>query len=171
MSDFTITPAVTTADIDAVRKLCWDYRDFLLRNSDVDRRITETFYPVTRYSSLMRDLPDAHARPTGFIVIARDQAGTAVGCGMSHAIDSQTSEMKRVFVSEAARDKGLASALCQALMKQAHVDGFTRVVLDTSRSLIAAQRLYAGLGFSLRGPYQPIPDQVRPDLLFFEASL
>ena len=171
MSDFAITPAVTAADIEAVRGLCWDYREFMLRNSELDRKITETFYPMSKYSSLMRDLPDAHARPTGFIAIARDQTGAAVGCGMTHAIDSQTSEVKRVFVSDMARGKGLAGVLCQALMDQARLDGFTRVVLDTSRSLIAAQRLYARLGFSLRGPYQPIPDQVLSDLLFYETSL
>lgn len=171
MSNFVITAAVTPEDIDAVRELCWDYRDFLLNNSDVDRDITETFYPVPKYSALMEALPREHARPSGIILIARDRTGRALGCGMTHAIDDQTSEIKRVFVREAARGQGLAQAICRALMDQARKDGFARVVLDTSRSLRAAQRLYTGLGFSLRGPYQPIPPEVLDELLFYEAAL
>ncbi|MEW9918716.1 GNAT family N-acetyltransferase [Marimonas sp. MJW-29] len=171
MTGIRIQPAEDPADIEAVRKLCWAYRDFLLGNSPRDREITETFYPTEKYQALMADLPRLHARPKGIILLARDATGTAVGCGMTHALAHETAEIKRVFVTDAARGKGIAAGICEALIAQARTDGYSRIVLDTSKSLAAAQSLYSRLGFSLRGPYQPIPDDVLPDLLFFELKL
>ena len=165
-----IDRASTAEDLAAVRGLCWDYRSFLLGLSETDREITETFYPEDRYAVLMADLPRLHARPRGEILLAR-RDGAPVACGMSHALDDRTCEIKRVFVAEPARGAGIAAALCTALMDRARADGFSRVVLDTSRSLTAARRLYLRLGFVPRGPYQPIPEAVLPALLFFEAPL
>ena len=158
------------ADLDAVRALCWAYRDFLLQNSEVDRNITETFYPREVYAALMDRLAEAHARPQGVILLARHE-GRPVGCGMSHALDTDTCEIKRVFTLPEARGAGVAGAICQRLVEQARADGFGRVVLDTSAHLPAAQRLYARLGFHARGPYQPIPPEALPHLLFFEYPL
>jgi GNAT superfamily N-acetyltransferase len=171
MGEITIKQASEPADLDAVRALCWDYRQFLLTHSDIDREITETFYPVPKYAALMADLPRIHARPAGVMLLALDAAGQPVGCGMIHPLDPRTSEIKRVFVTDAARGKRVASTLCEALITQARNDGFERVVLDTSRTLTAAQALYARLGFEARGPYQPIPADIVQDLRFYELSL
>ena len=171
MSDITLTQATSPADLNAVRDLCWAYRDFLLSNSAIDKEITETFYPVPKYTTLMAQLPELHARPTGIVLLARDADGTALGCGMTHALDDDTAEVKRVFVNDAARGKGVAALICSALITQAKADGFTRIVLDTSKSLHAAQRLYLRLGFTPCSPYQPIPDDVLPELLFYSRDL
>ncbi|MDF3413910.1 GNAT family N-acetyltransferase [Sulfitobacter sp. M57] len=171
MSRITLTHATRPDDLNAVRALCWAYRDFLLSHSDIDRDITETFYPVAKYTALMADLPILHARPKGIVLLARDADGTALGCGMTHALDDETSEVKRVFVSDRARGKGVAALICTALITQAKTDGFTRIVLDTSKSLHAAQRLYQRLGFTPCAPYQPIPKDVLPELLFYERAL
>ncbi|KIN61265.1 Acetyltransferase [Sulfitobacter noctilucae] len=167
----TLHQVTAAADLAAVRTLCWAYRDFLLGNSAIDREITETFYPVDTYTALMDDLPRLHARPTGIILLARGAEGTPLGCGMTHALDAQTSEIKRVFVSDAARGRGVAADICTALIAQAKTDGYKRVVLDTSKSLHAAQRLYTRLGFTACGPYQPIPSEVLPELLFYARAL
>ena len=171
MNEITLSEAQSPEDLAEVVTLCWAYRDFLLGNTDIDREITETFYPVPKYTALLADLPQIHARPKGMILLARDGAGVAVGCGMTHALDAETSEIKRVFVTDTARGKGVAEQLCKALVTQAHADGFARIVLDTSKSLHAAQRLYQRLGFTPCGPYQPIPAEVLPELLFYELSL
>lgn len=167
----TLHETTTAADLAAVRSLCWAYRDFLLSNTEIDRDITEAFYPVPKYEALMATLPEVHARPRGIILLAKAHDGTPVGCGMTHALDPHTSEIKRVFVTDAARGQGVAAQLCEALIAQARQDGFTRIVLDTSKSLRAAQRLYLRLGFAPCGPYQPIPPEILPELLFFERAL
>ena len=63
MPRFTVSQATQPDQIEAVRQLCWDYRSFLLANTDTDREITETFYPVPKYEALMAQLPRLHARP------------------------------------------------------------------------------------------------------------
>ncbi len=167
-----IAPAVSDRDLEAVRRLCWAYREFLLNHTPVDRRITETFYPVPKYEALMARLPQEHARPRGIILLAREgPGGKALGCGMTHGLDRRTAEIKRVFVRPEARGRGIAAALCDRLVTQAREDGYARVVLDTSRSLAGAQALYDGLGFARRGPYQKIPEDLLPHLLFFERRL
>ena len=170
MTGVVITPATTADDLAAVRTLCWAYRDFLLNHSGTDRDIVEAFYPAAKYETLMQGLAQEHARPQGIILLARLD-GTPVGCGMIHAIDAQTSEIKRVFVTDTARGQGVAARLCTALMDQARADGFTRMMLDTSRTLTGAQRLYTKLGFMPRGPYLPVPEHMLPDLLFYETVL
>lgn len=171
MTDVAITKARSDRDLDAVRALCWAYHDFLLNNSPIDRDITQTFYPVPKYSALMDKLPDLHARPSGIILLARDAQGQPIGCGMTHALDKQTSEIKRVFVSPEGRGTGVASEICKQLISQARADGFKRIVLDTSCQLHGAQALYARLGFSRRGPYQDVPAEILPVLVFYEMML
>ncbi len=166
----SIRPATTADDMSAVRVLCWAYRDFLLNDSGTDSDIINTLYPVDKYHALMDRLEREHARPKGIILLA-ERDSTAVGCGMTHALNDHTSELKRVFVTKPARGQGIAGHLCKALMDQARHDGFRRMVLDTSKSLTGAQRLYARLGFAERGAYQPIPAHVLPHLVFFETTL
>lgn len=169
-SPTTIRAAQTPADLDAVRALCRAYRDQLIATSAIDAQITETFYPEPKYNALMAGLATEHARPGGIILMA-ELNGKPVGCGMSHALFPDTSEIKRVFVTPKARGLGVARALMQALIGQARDDGFARVVLDTSVNLGPARALYTALGFRERGPYQDIPPAVLPHLLFFEAPL
>lgn len=154
----------------SVRQLCWDYRAALSATSDVERDLTETFYPVPKYQQVMDQLEVLHARPDGIILLAKLE-GTPIGCGMTQRLDDSTCEIKRVFTSPLARGKGAARAICLRLMDQARRDGYARLVLDTSINLKAAQQLYTSLGFAKRGPYQPIPDAVLPHMMFFETPL
>lgn len=160
----------TPDDLNAVRQLCWDYRTHLANASPVDAYLTETFYPVPQYTALMDTLEKVHARPKGIILLATLE-GNPAGCAMTHPLDPQSSEIKRLFVAPHARGHGIARALVTSLMMQARDDGFTRVLLDTSVNLGPARALYAGMGFSERGPYQDIPADALPHLLFFEAPL
>ena len=167
----TLHTAHSGDNLAAVQQLCLDYRTFLLDLPGVSVEVTSMFRPLSRFDALLDTLPTLHARPTGTILLARDTGGTAVGCGMSHPLNPNTCEIKRVFVSPSARGKRVAEQLCQALVDQAQADGFARVVLDTHTELHAAQALYLRMGFTARGPYQPIPDAVLPELLFFEKPL
>lgn len=165
-----IRPATSPADLDAVRKLCWDYRTHLAGVSPIEAELTETFYPAPKYSALMDGLETEHARPQGIILLA-ELDGAPVGCGMTHALDPETSEIKRLFVAPDARGHGIARKLIAALMDQARADGYARVVLDTSVNLGPARALYANLGFTQRGPYQDVPETALPHLVFFEVPL
>ncbi len=166
----TIRPATTPDDIAAVRQLCWEYRAHLAASSPIDAELTETFYAVPKYTALMDSLETLHARPTGIILLA-EHAGAAVACAMSHALFPDTAEFKRLYVTPQFRRLGLARALVVAMTEQARQDGFSRAVLDTSKSLKPARALYAALGFAKRDAYQYIPASALPHLVFFEKTL
>ncbi len=170
MTQIAIRPATTAEDIAAVRRLCCDYRSHLSGVSAIDAQLTETFYPVPKYTALMDALEQIHARPTGIILLAKlDQS--PVACAMIHALDPDTAEIKRVYVAPAARRQGIARKLMLALMDSARSDGYARVVLDTSLTLGPARALYTSLGFAERDPYQDLPAEALPHLIFFEARL
>lgn len=166
----TIRPATTSGDLAVVRQLCWDYRTHLKTVSAVDAQLTQTFYPSPKYTALMETLDTQHARPTGIILLA-EHDGKPAGCAMTHALDAQSSEIKRLYVTPEARGHGIARKLVTACMDQARSDGFTRILLDTSVTLAPARALYASMGFAERGPYQDIPKDVLRHLVFFEAQL
>ncbi|MEP1765097.1 MAG: GNAT family N-acetyltransferase [Sulfitobacter sp.] len=165
-----IRPATSSEDLDAVRQLCWDYRTHLASLSPVEAKMMDLFYPTPKYAALMEALQTEHARPQGIILLA-ELDGAPAGCAMTHALDAETSEIKRVFVAPKARGHGIAQKLMVALMDQARADGYRRAVLDTSVNLGPARALYTKLGFSERGPYQDIPEIALPHLVFFEAAL
>ena len=98
--------AGTGADFDAVRRLCWAYRDLLLGLGGRDAAATTAFYPEDRYRSLMAQLETVHAAPGGAVALA-ELGGEAVGCGMFHTFAPGVAEIKRVYIADAARGQGL----------------------------------------------------------------
>ena len=69
-------------------------------------------------------------------------------------------EMKRVFVAPAARGKGVARLLMEALEREAAKLGVTLMQLETGIRQPEAIALYRKFGYAERGPfgsYQPDP--------------
>lgn len=115
----------------------------------------------------LESLPGAYAPPSGALLIARDGAAAA-GCVALRRIDARTGEMKRMYVREAWRGKGVGRRLALAVIAEAKRRGHARLVLDTLPKLGAAIALYRDLGFRETGPYLASPT---PGALCFELSL
>lgn len=170
MSGFTVRAAEMPRELPIVQKLCWEYRDFLLTFNDEMRQIVEAFYPEQPYAALMDALPEKHGRPRGIIMVA-EQDGAPFGCGMTHPLNTDDAEVKRVFVRPQTRGSGAGFELSKALIAQARSDGYKRLLLDTSVHFTAAQKLYEKLGFKLRGPYSELPPDTENQLVFYELML
>jgi GNAT superfamily N-acetyltransferase len=80
-----------------------------------------------------------------FLVIYR--AGIAVGCGAVRLLDSETAELKRMYVAPLARGNGLGRRLVEALEAEARTLGVRRLVLETGVRQHAALGLYRASGF------------------------
>ncbi len=94
-----------------------------------------------------------------FVVAYLD--GAAVGCGAVRRLDERTAELKRMYVEPSARGQGIGRAIVEALEREAHRLGVTRVVLETGTRLAPAIRLYESLGYSpipLFGEYLASPE-------------
>ncbi len=164
-----ITP--TTPDhFEAVRRLCWEYRKYLLEVSPQSRVIAETFYPEDKYAAILDRLEVDHAPPQGGLRLAL-RAGRPVGCGMFHTLEPGIAEIKRVYLTEDARGTGAGHAMMQALVDQCRAEGFAAIRMDTGEPLRAAQKLYDAMGFARRGPYYEVPPIAEGFLCFFEMTL
>jgi len=86
----------------------------------------------------------------GTFLVAR-QDGEAVGCGAVRRLSATTGEVKRMFVDDAARGRGLGSRILAELEAWAAADGMTRLVLEAGDRQTQAIRLYERSGF------RPIP--------------
>lgn len=166
----SIVEPETPDQFDAVRRLCWEYHAFLLKLDDRSRQVVNTFYPPEKYAAVLAAIETEHMPPKGGVRLAMLD-GQAVGCGMFQTIGPGIAEIKRVFVTEAARGTGAGCAIMQELIAQCRKDGFALIRMDTGKPLKAATRLYLSLGFKLRDAYYDIPEIARGQLLFFEMSL
>lgn len=168
--EFDIRNAETQADFDAVRALCWEYRDFLLDMGPADAEIVRAYYPDAKYQELMTRLEQVHVPPTGGLkLVERD--GVPLGCGMFHSLFPGVAEVKRVYLRPELRGMGAGRALMQALIDQCRAAGFREIVMDTSKTLETARALYLSMGFRLCGPYQDVPEMAKDLIIYFEMEL
>jgi GNAT superfamily N-acetyltransferase len=79
----------------------------------------------------------------------------AVGCGCFKKYDTNTFEIKRMFVSPEARGMGLAQTILQELERWAHDLGYSFSVLETLYKQKEAIALYQKTGYTIVDNYEP----------------
>ncbi len=112
-------------------------------------------------------LPGDYAFPRGRLLIVRDGDAVA-GCGALRPLAANLCEMKRLYVREAFRGRGVGRFLAESLIEQARSIGYRAMRLDTMPSMTAAIPLYRSLGFRDIEPYTTNPV---PGALFLEMEL
>jgi GNAT superfamily N-acetyltransferase len=78
-----------------------------------------------------------------------------VGCGCLRNVDSETAEVKRMFVLPSARKKGVASLVLRELEKWAKEMEYKKVILETGDRLTEAINLYQKHQYSITENYGP----------------
>ena len=66
-------------------------------------------------------------------------------------------EVKRLYVQQPYRGRGIAGSLYQELESYARECGYKFLYLDTTNEMVAAQRFYAALGYELCARYNNNP--------------
>jgi putative acetyltransferase len=122
-------------------------------------------YPAE--SNHMLDVSDL-CRPEVTFIVARI-GGRAVGCGAIVATADGWAEIKRMFVSPAARGHRIGRRLLEELEAIAADKGVPLLRLETGNKQPEALALYRSAGFTEIGPFGPY----RPDplSLFMEKRL
>lgn len=157
-------------DMDALSTLCWAYRDLLISRTAHVPDMVERYYSQADYAALIADLPRIHARPRGKILLA-ELDGAVVGCTMYYPHPSGPCEVKRIYVSDAARGLGAGGQLLRAAMDHARADGHRRMVLDTVHTLTEAIALYERNGFLPCDPFYDPDPAYTETLRFFDHPL
>jgi putative acetyltransferase len=89
------------------------------------------------------------------VVVAYD-GETAVGCGcFRETVYRDTVEIKRMFVHEDARRKGVAKLILGELERWALEEGFNRAILETGIKQPEAIALYKRIGYEQIDNYEP----------------
>ena len=111
---------------------------------------------------------DALRAPDVRFMIARDANGQALATG-AIVLHGDWAEIKRMWVEDAARGRGLSKQMMAALMTQARAAGVRVLRLETGVHSDAALALYESTGFQRRGPFEGYgPD---PLSVFMERQL
>ena len=82
---------------------------------------------------------------TAWLVLYEDER--PVGCGGLRPLAAGVAEIKRMFVTEAARGRGHGRALLAELERRARDAGYDRVRLYTTEVLYEARALYDDAGY------------------------
>ncbi|WP_417490753.1 GNAT family N-acetyltransferase [Maricaulis sp.] len=110
--------------------------------------------------------------PTGVFYLALD-GDTAVGMGGLRQVSEGVAEIKRIYVSEAARGGGVGAKVLDRLVQDARAFGYRELVLDTGPFMTSAHRLYEAAGFFDVPPYPgaEVPEALHHDWRFMRCRL
>jgi acetylglutamate kinase len=137
--------ATTSDRLDQVKQLFIEYAGWL----GIDLSFQGFAEELARF-------PGGYARPHGCILLALEQ-GRPAGCVALHEFEAGICEMKRLYVRDAYRGKGIGRLLAQGIIAEARRIGYSRMRLDTIEQLHAANILYRSLGFRPCAPYRYNP--------------
>jgi putative acetyltransferase len=107
-------------------------------------------------------------QPAVLFAVARGSDGAALACG-AIVIKPEYGEIKRMYVRPAARGKGLARRLIDALESEATAHGCRCFMLETGPPQREALIAYERLGYRRRGPFGEYADD--PMSIFMQKDV
>jgi GNAT superfamily N-acetyltransferase len=116
----------------------------------------------------LANLPGDYAAPAGRLLLAYEDA-QLTGCVALRKLDDDICEMKRLFLREEFRGRGLGRQLIAAIIQEARQIGYERMRLDTlPPKMNDAIALYQTYGFKQIERYY---DNPVPGAMFMELDL
>lgn len=119
------------------------------------------------FAEELATLPGAYARPRGRLFLALEDE-RPLGCAALRPLDSETAEMKRLYVRANTRGRGLGRLLASMVIAAAREIGYRRIRLDTLPTMPEAIAMYRSLGFTEIPAYttNPIAGSLYFELVF-----
>lgn len=96
--------------------------------------------------------PNEERDPRLHFFVIREGENT-VGCGALRILDQETGELKRMYVREAYRRRGISRLLLKHLEETAQSLGITCMRLETGPEQVEALALYESGGYTYIPPY------------------
>ncbi|MDZ4360542.1 MAG: GNAT family N-acetyltransferase [Variovorax sp.] len=120
---------------------------------DLDAYQKPLYPPESHYGIDLAALSAAHV----LFAVARDDAGTAIGCG-ALVMNPGYGELKRMYVRPQNRGQGVAAKVLGFLEGEATARGCTMFRLETGVSQPEALAFYARAGYVRRARFGDYPD-------------
>jgi GNAT superfamily N-acetyltransferase len=166
--DTTLRSVNWSRDLETVRRLFQDYRDWLADHSEAPHRSDSTIPPgVREVDTEIAGLPGVYGPPRGEVIFAFKHE-ELVACGALRELQPRIGEIRRIYVRPDHRGKGFGPRLTGALLDRACELGYERVRVDTLPTMAAAVEFYQEMGFKSIPAYWSHPV---PGALFFEYEV
>jgi putative acetyltransferase len=142
--------------------------DLRLLIGELDQTLAAAYSPEQRHGLALEALFQPHIR---FFLARLNDA--AIGCG-GIALFDDFAEVKRMYVRETVRGRGVARALLTRIETEARVAGFAGLRLETGDRQTAALRFYYRAGFRpcpVFGDYAAMRPEAIKTSIFMEKRL
>lgn len=128
-------------------------------NLDFKKLTSELDIELCRIYNTNPEDYEEYNRITGLptVVLAYENE-VAVGCGCFKIFNDKAVEIKRMFIKENQRGKGIASSLLAELEKWAKELGYEEAVLETGKGQPNAIKLYQKYGYQITENYNQYDD-------------
>lgn len=153
-----LTEGVDTAHRETVLNLLRDYEASIPVSLDFQN-----------FKHELAAFPAGYEPPDGSVILAlKTTTSDLLGLVCIRRLSEDCCEMKRLYVTDAARGLKVGRGLAAASIEKARALGYRRMRLDTLKSMTQAIALYRSLGFDEIPNYN---DNPVPGSLFFERIL
>lgn len=157
----SIRPVRSAVEVEAARDLFMAYAESL----DFD-------LCFQGFDAEMARFPGEYVPPEGDLLLAMRE-DQPVGVVAVRRFADGVAEMKRLYLTDAARGLGAGRRLAEQVVERARALGYRSLRLDTASSMVAAIHLYQAMGFRRLPPPEPTGDGAgaSPELIYFELGL
>jgi ribosomal protein S18 acetylase RimI-like enzyme len=113
------------------------------------------------------NFPQKYEEPDGTFIIAKDN-DSVVGCVGLRKLDKNICEMKRLFVDDKYKGKGVGRKLVEIIINEAKCKNYKKMRLDTLKTMENALKIYYKNNFYEIEPYYHNPNN---DAVYIEKIL
>jgi GNAT superfamily N-acetyltransferase len=163
-SDTVLRRVNWSEELDTVRRLFRDYRDWLADHAEGAAADSAEPIGLAQFDRVISALPGVYGPPRGDVILAV-QRSELVACGALREWEPKVGEIKRIYVRADHRGATFGPRLTHALLERARELGYERVRVDTLPTMAAAIQFYQAMGFKRIPAYWPHPVS---GALFFE---
>jgi putative acetyltransferase len=120
-------------------------------------KVTELVYGVLREYNLkpdpaatdidIKDIEQSYLERGGVFYVLEEKDGSIIGAYGLYPIDEATCELRKMYLHNSHRGKGLGKLLLEDALEKARQIGFKRMTLETASVLKEAISLYKSYGF------------------------
>jgi ribosomal protein S18 acetylase RimI-like enzyme len=136
----------TNEEISGAKKLIGEYIQWL--NQDLS---------FQNISDELNNFPKKYEEPEGTFIIAKEN-NKIIGCIGIKKIENKICEMKRLFVNDNYKGKGIGKRLVAIIINEAKLRNYEKMRLDTLNTMETALNIYYKNGFYKIEPYYNNPN-------------
>jgi GNAT superfamily N-acetyltransferase len=121
------------------------------------------------FENELKEIDIQYNKPCGGLILILDgNSGEEVGCVGIRKFEDNIAELKRMFIKESHRNKGLGKKLMKMAIELSKSLGYEKIRLDTLDTMIPANVIYEKYGFRETGAYRYNPFK---NVKYFELDL